>query len=173
MQSRSLKVSVIPEEKIESKIYFIRGHKIMLDVDLAQLYDVQTGMLNRSVKRNLERFPDEFMFRLTPAEYQNLRCQTGISSAWGGRRYLPLAFTEKCVAMLSSALNSRRAIQVNIQIMKTFTKLRQMLLSHAELRRKVENMERKYDHQFREVFDAIRKLLEPGTKPKRQIGFHP
>ena len=130
--------------------------------------------MNKAVKRNIERFPEDFMFQMTKEEADSLRFQIGISKAAGrgGRRYLPYVFTEQGVAMLSSVLNSMRAIQVNIQIMRTFTKLREMILSHKDLQRKIEAMERKYDHQFKIVFDAIKQLLEPPAKPKRQIGFH-
>ena len=143
----------------------------MLDKDLAALYQVETSQLTRQVRRNIERFPEDFMFQLVKEEFDNLMCQNGISS-WGGTRKMPLAFTEQGVAMLSGILNSKRAIQVNIQIMRTFTKLREMILSHKELQRKIEAMERKYDHQLKIVFDAIKQLLEPPAKPKRQIGFH-
>jgi hypothetical protein len=162
---------IVPPELIERKIYLIRNQKVMLDQDLAVLYGVETKVLKRAVARNHDRFPDDFMYRLTKAELENLRCQFGTSSLWGGVRYLPYAFTELGVAMLSGVLKSKRAVHVNIQIMRTFTHLRQMLLSHDELRRKVEAMERNYDHQFKIVFDAIRELLEPVTKTKRQIGF--
>lgn len=162
--------NLIPQERIESKIYLIRGMKVMLDRDLAKLYEVETKYLTRQVRRNLERFPSQFMFALNFKEFYNLRCQIGTSS-WGGLRYKPYAFTEQGVAMLSSVLNSKRAIQVNIQIMLTFTKLREMMMTHMELRKKIEEMEKKYDHQFAIVFEAIKKLLEPPEKPKRRIGF--
>lgn len=143
----------------------------MLDRDLAELYEVPTKSLNLAVKRNIERFPSDFMFRLNHEEYQTLRFQFETSKR-GGRRYPPCAFTEQGVAMLSSVLNSKRAILVNIQIMRTFTKLRGMLLAHEDLRRKFEAMEKKYDRQFKIVFDVIRKLLEsPPPKPKMRIGF--
>lgn len=159
-------------ERIQTKILFIRGQKIMLDADLAKLYGVETKQLTRQVRRNVMRFPDDFMFRLTAQEVANLRCQIGTSS-WGGRRYKPYAFTEQGVAMLSSVLNSERAIQVNIQIMRTFTKLRQLMATHESLRKKIEEMEKKYDYQFKVVFDAIRQLLEPPKqKQKPRIGFH-
>lgn len=160
---------LIPAERIETKILLIRGQKVMLDEDLSELYGVETKQLTRQVRRNMERFPEDFMFRLTKEEF--LRCQFGTSKR-GGRRYLPYAFTEQGVAMLSSVLNSKRAILVNVQIMRTFTKLRGMLLAHDEgLRKKIEARERKYDRQFKIVFDAIRKLLEPPPKPRGRIGF--
>jgi phage regulator Rha-like protein len=160
----------IPEETIEAKILLIRRKKVMLDRDLAVLYGVETKRLKQQVNRNIERFPDDFMFQLTREEFNNLKSQIATSS-WGGLRYLPYAFTEQGVAMLSSVLNSKRAVQVNIQIMRTFIKLREMLLAHKELRQKIEAMERKYDYQFKIVFDAIKKLLEPPEKPKGKIGF--
>ena len=161
---------MLPVENITNKIYFIRDHKVMLDRDLAELYGVETGQLKRAVRRNKERFPDDFMFILTNQDVRNLRCQIGISS-WGGGRYLPMAFTEQGVAMLSSVLNSKRAILANIQIMRTFTRIRQMLLSNKDLKRKIEAMENKYDKQFSIVFEAIKQLLQEDDKPKRKIGF--
>ena len=162
----------IPAERIERRILLVRGHKVMLDKDLADLYGVETKLLNRAVRRNLHRFPDDFMFQLTKEEFDNLRRQIGTSSEWGGRRYPPYAFTEQGVAMLSSVLNSPRAVQVNIAIMRTFVRLRQMLASHDDLARKLAALEKKYDAQFKAVFDAIRQLMAPKTPPKRrQIGF--
>jgi hypothetical protein len=158
--------------QIEHKIFLIRGHKVMLDVDLADLYGVETGALNRAVKRNLERFPIGFMFQLSQQEKDRLRCQTGISKLGrGGRRYLPYAFTEHGVCMLSSVLSSKRAIQVNIAIINTFVRLREMLAGNAVLTRKLEELETKYDHQFKVVFDAIRQLMIPPEPPRRRIGF--
>ncbi|OHD68419.1 MAG: DNA-binding protein [Spirochaetes bacterium RBG_16_49_21] len=162
---------IIPPERILAKIYLIRGMKVMLDKDLADLYEVATAQLKRQVRRNLERFPDDFIFELTADEFENLRCQIG-TSRWGGERYMPMAFTEQGVAMLSSVLNSKRAIQVNIQIMRTFTRLRRMISTHDDLRKKIEAMEKKYDKQFRIVFDAIKELLKNGSKPKKKIGFN-
>ena len=156
----------------------------MLDSDLAKLYGISTKVLNQAVRRNLERFPEGFMFQLTAEEYESLRCQIGISSLRsqivtskrdprGGRRYFPLAFTEQGVAMLSSVLRSKRAIQVNIAIMKTFVKLREMLTTHKELAEKLASLERKYNAQFRVVFDAIREMMKHPEPPRRRIGFHP
>ncbi|MEW6516821.1 MAG: ORF6N domain-containing protein [candidate division FCPU426 bacterium] len=162
--------NLIPQEMIENKIHLIRGKKIILDRDLAHLYQVETNHLTRQVRRNIERFPAEFMFVLDFKEFYNLKCHFGTSS-WGGTRKLPYAFTEQGVAMLSSVLNSKRAIQVNIQIILTFTKLREMMMTHVELKRKIEELEQKYDHQFAIVFEAIKKLLTPPEKPKRRIGF--
>lgn len=162
--------SLIPLEKIENKIFLIRGKKVMLDTDLAELYRVETRTLIQSIKRNIERFPEDFMFQLTKEESESLRSQSVISKR-GGRRYLPYAFTEQGVSMLSSVLNSKQAIQVNIQIMRTFTKLREMIESHKDLRKKIEDMEFKYDQQFQIVFDAIKQLIEEPVKSKRKVGF--
>ncbi|MBI5602726.1 MAG: ORF6N domain-containing protein [Deltaproteobacteria bacterium] len=142
----------------------------MLDRDLSILYGVTTGNLNKAVRRNLDRFPEYFMFQLTNQELKNLIFQFG-TSRWGGTRKLPFAFTENGVAMMSSVLNSQRAIQVNIQIMRTFTRLREILATHEELRRKIELMEKKYDGQFRVVFEAIRHLMAPPETPKGKSGF--
>lgn len=163
-------IEVVPQYQIESKILFIRGRKIMLDRDLAMLYGVGTKVLNQAVKRNIARFPGDFMFQLTKDEFVNLKSQFVISS-WGGTRKLPYAFTENGVAMLSSVLNSERAIAVNVQIMRTFTKLRELLATHKELRQKIEEMEKKYDYQFEAVFDAIKRLLEHPQKSVKKIGF--
>ena len=162
---------LIPSEKIEKRIFLLRGQKVMLDADLAELYGVETGALKRAVKRNRERFPEDFMFQLTFQEVGILRCQIGISS-WGGRRFLPYAFTEQGVAMLSSVLKSKRAVQVNIEIMRAFVKLRELLASHKDLALKLAEMEKKYDSQFKVVFDAIRELMTPiEPPPKPRIGF--
>ena len=204
----------IIQERIEQKIYLIRGKKVMLDGDLATLYGVKTKTLIQAVKRNEERFPKDFFYLLTREEVAilrsqivtsrlqdvenkevtNLRYQIGTSSlqddvnkevtnfrefkqissnTYGGRRYQIFAFTEQGIAMLSSVLKSKRAVQVNIQIMRTFTRLRELLASNELLRSKIEEMEKKYDQQFQVVFEAIKKLIEPEPeKPKRQIGFH-
>ena len=165
-------IDLIPDEKIEKAIYLIRGEKVMLDHDLALLYGVETKVLNRAVKRNLQRFPSDFMFQLTAEEADRLRCQIGTSNEGrGGRRYLPYVFTEQGVAMLSSVLNSERAILVNIEIMRAFVKLRQMLASNAELSRRLDDLESKYDKQFRGVFDAIRQLMATPARGRKQIGF--
>jgi hypothetical protein len=164
--------SFIPQEVIEQKILMIRGHKVMLDRDLAKLYGVETFNLNKAVRRNLDRFPDDFMFQLTDKEFQDLIFHFGISR-WGGTRKLPLVFTEQGVAMLSSVLKSKRAARVNVEIMRTFVKLRKILSSHAELAKKLEQLEKKYDSQFKGVFDAIRQLMTSPDPLKRRIGFHP
>jgi len=162
----------ILQERIISKISVVRGKKVMLDSDLANLYEVPTKVLNQSVKRNIRRFPKDFMFRITKNEYAILRSQFVTLKQGRHRKYLPYVFTEQGVAMLSSVLNSERAIEVNIAIMKTFVKLREMLSTHEELKEKIEQMESRYDYQFKVVFDAIKQLLEPEEKPKRRIGFH-
>jgi hypothetical protein len=165
-------IDLIPDEKIEKAIYLIRGEKVMLDRDLATLYQVETKVLNRAVKRNFQRFPLDFMFQLTPEEAENLRCQIGTSSlSHGGRRYLPYVFTEQGVAMLSSVLNSERAILVNIEIMRAFVKLRQMLASNTELARRLDELVSKYDKQFSVVFDAIRQLMSAPVRKRKEIGF--
>jgi len=164
-------VALVPSERIERSILLIRGHKVILDADLAVLYGVETKQLIRAIKRNLPRFPDDFMFQLNEEEFENLRFHFGTSSQWGGRRYAPYAFTEQGVAMLSSVLHSRRAIQVNIEIMRAFVRLRRILASHADLARKLDSLEKKYDTQFRVVFDAIRELMKPPETKKRPIGF--
>ena len=162
---------IIPLETIEQRILLIRGQKVMLDADLAELYGVETKQLIRAIKRNITRFPADFMFQLHKEEFENLRFHFGTSSRWGGRRYLPYVFTEQGVAMLSSVLNSERAINVNIVIMRAFVKLREMLASHKDLARKLNEMEKKYDAQFKIVFDAIRQLMSPPEKHKRKVGF--
>jgi hypothetical protein len=164
--------ALIPAEVIERKIYLIRGQKVMLDNDLAKLYKVETRTLIQAVKRNTERFPLDFMFQLNNQEVISLRSQFVISKTGrGGRRYLPYVFTEQGVAMLSSVLNSDRAIEVNIQIMRAFVKLREMIASNKELAKRLDELESKYDEQFKVVFDAIRELMAPAEPKKRKIGF--
>ena len=155
---------------LEQQILFLRGQKVMLSTDLAKLYEVEPRVLNQAVKRSLERFPEDFMFQLTQGVFANLKSQSVISS-WGGSRALPYAFTEQGVAMLSSVLNSPRAILVNIAIMRAFVKLREILASHQDLAKKLDSMERKYDAKFKVVFDAIRELMQPPSKPRPRIGF--
>lgn len=162
---------LVPFDAIEHRIFVIRGYKVMLDRDLSALYGVPTKALIQAVKRNIERFPPDFMLLLTPKEFAGLRSQF-VTSSWGGRRYLPYAFTEMGVAMLSSVLKSDRAIQVNIQIMRAFTKMREMIAGYADLTRRINDMEKKYDAQFRAVFDAIRRLLAPPERNKERIGFY-
>ena len=163
--------TLIPVERIEKSILLIRDHKVILDADLAQLYGVETKVLVRAVKRNMTRFPAHFMLQLTKEEFDNLRLQFGTSRQWGGRRYPPYAFTEQGVAMLSGVLQSKRAIQVNIKIMDAFVRMRQLIASQTGLMRKILAMEKKYDKQFKIVFQAIYKLMDEEEKPRRQIGF--
>lgn len=158
-------------EKVQRHILLIRGEKVMLDRDLAKLYGVGTRDLNKAVSRNLERFPSDFMFQLDKSEFENLKFHYGTSS-WGGTRKRPRVFTEQGVAMLSSVLRGKRAAMVNIAIMRAFVQLREMLKTHKELARKLDEMEQKYDAQFRVVFDAIRQLMEPPDQPRQRIGFH-
>ena len=163
---------VVRQGIIEGKIYMIRGHKVMLSMDLAELYDVEPKVLMQAVKRNMERFPEDFMFMLSNQEFMNLKSQF-VTSSWGGiRRANPYAFTEQGVAMLSSVLRSKRAVQVNITIMRAFVKLREMLSAHKDLARKLADMEKKYDSQFKVVFDAIRQLMTPTEKKMKVVtGF--
>src|SRR5262245_21379942 len=164
--------AALPAEVIEQKIYLIRGHKVLLDADLAELYGVTTGNLNLAVRRNANRFPQDFMFQLSGQETQSLILQNARAKGRGGRRTPPHAFTEQGVAMLSSVLNSERAIELKIGIMRAFVRLRAMLASHAELSRRLAKLEQKYEDQFREVFEAIREMMEPEPVPSaRRIGF--
>lgn len=164
--------ALIPVELIEKKILLIRGEKVMLDSDLAELYGVEVKHLKRQVRRNITRFPEDFMIQLSKEEYDSLRRHFGTLKRGKHSKYLPYAFTEQGVAMLSSVLNSDRAVHVNIEIMRAFVKLRQMLASNAELSRKLSALEKKYDAQFKVVFDAIRELMKPPEPKRRQIGFH-
>jgi ORF6N domain len=190
--------AAIPKpENLASLVFVIRGEKVLLDADLAMLYGVETGALNRAVKRNIERFPADFMLQMTPEEWENLKCQIGISSSpvapakvkkhgavqsqvvtasvHGGRRAIPYAFTEQGVAMLSSVLRSQRAVEVNIAIMRTFVQLRRLMDSNRDLARRIEAMETRYDEQFSAVFEAIKQLIVDDqakkSKPSRRIGF--
>jgi len=163
--------ALVPIELIEKKILVIRGEKVMLDADLAELYGVETKMLMRAIKRNIDRFPADFMIQLDKEEFENLRFHFGTSSQWGGRRYLPYVFTEQGVAMLSSVLNSERAVKVNIEIMRAFVKLREMIASHKGLAKRLAELEKKYDAQFKIVFDAIRQLMATPEPREKKIGF--
>ena len=165
------KLSLVPLERIERSILLIRGHKVMLDADLAQLYGVPTKVLNQSVKRNKDRFPADFMFQLNAKEFAILKSQFVTSSQWGGRRIRPYVFTELGVAMLSSVLNSARPVQVNIEIMRAFVRLREIISSHKDLARKLDGLEKRYDAQFKVVFDALRELMNSPAPKKRRIGF--
>jgi len=157
---------------IEHRIYSLRGQRVMLSFDLSALYEVQPKALVQAVKRNIDRFPQDFMFQLSDGEFRNLKSQF-VTSSWGGlRRAAPYAFTEQGVAMLSSVLRSKRAVQVNINIMRAFVRLREMMAGHQNLAKKLAELERKYDAQFKVVFDAIRNLMEPpATTKQKQIGF--
>jgi hypothetical protein len=163
--------SVVPVERIENAILFIRGHKVMLDADLARLYGVSTKVFNQAIRRNKDRFPSDFVFQLSHQEFRSLRSQFVTSNRRGGRRYQPYAFTEQGVAMLSSVLGSKRAVKVNIEIMRAFVRLRRMLASNEALARKLADLESKYDTQFKVVFEAIRELMTPPELNKRKIGF--
>lgn len=158
-------------EMIEKKIYLIRGHKVLLDSDLAEMYGVEVKHLKRQVRRNITRFPEDFMFQLRKEEYDSLRSHFGALKRDEHSKYFPYVFTGQGVAMLSSALNSGQAIQVNIAIMRAFVKLREMLLTHKDLARKLSDMEKKYDAQFKVVFDAIRQLMAPPATKSTKIGF--
>ncbi|MEA3416520.1 MAG: ORF6N domain-containing protein [Thermodesulfobacteriota bacterium] len=161
---------MIPIERIASKIYLIRNMKVMLDRDLAELYAVETKVLKQAVRRNSDRFPADFMFELTRDEFKNLRSQI-VTSSWGGARYLPMVFTEQGVAMLSSVLKSERAIHVNIQIMRTFTKLREALLDNKDIRRELEGLKQITEERFRIVFETLDQILAVENKPKKKIGY--
>ena len=168
--------ALVPTEVIQSNIHLIHGKKVMFDKDLALLYMVRTRDLNKAVTRNLDRFPDEFMFQLSRSEFKNLMFQFGTSS-WGGTRKLPRAYTEHGILMLSSVLNSKRATQVNIQIMREFVRMRKLMISNEMIKRRIQALEKKYrkhDEQFQIVFDTLKKLLEPPPQPpkKKPIGFH-
>jgi hypothetical protein len=164
---------IILQEVVENKIYFVRGQKVMLDADLAKLYGVAPKVFNQAVKRNIKRFPPDFMFQLDSDEHDSLRSQIVTLKKGRGkhRKYLPYVFTEQGISMLSSVLNSERAILVNIEIMRAFVRLRKMLASNAQLARKIRALENKYDEQFRIVFEAIYKLMEVPEKKKGKIGF--
>ena len=163
--------SIIPRERIEQKIYLLRGEKVMLSSDLARLYHVAPRALVQAVKRNMARFPEDFMFQLTDEEFNNLKSQI-VTSSWGGiRRAAPYAFTEQGVAMLSSVLKSKRAVHVNIEIVRAFVRLRKLLSTNEDLARKLAILEKKYDAQFKIVFDAIRQLMAPPESKRRRIGF--
>jgi len=163
--------NVVPSEQIERAILLIRGQKVMLDYDLAKLYGVETKILNQAVKRNIKRFPGDFMFQLDIQEVRDSRSQIVTLKRGQNIKYRPYAFTEHGILMLSSVLNSERAVQVNIEIMRAFVRLRQILASHKDLAKKLEELEKKYDAQFKVVFDAIRELMAPSPPQPRRIGF--
>ena len=162
---------VLKEVNIASRIYFIRGEKVLLDADLATMYNIETRTLKQAVRRNIERFPEDFMFELTKQEYDSLRSQIVTLKRGEHSKYLPFAFTEQGVAMLSSVLRSEKAVEVNIAIMRTFVQLRKLMDSNKELARKIQQLENKYDEQFKVVFQAIKQLIKQESQPRRQIGF--
>ncbi|HEX4959931.1 MAG TPA: ORF6N domain-containing protein [Thermoanaerobaculia bacterium] len=162
--------ALLAAERIEHAILLLRGEKVMLDADIALLYGVETKVLVQAMKRNRARFPADFMFQLTRGEVERLRSQF-VTSSWGGRRTLPYAFTEQGVAMLSSVLRSPRAVRVNIEIMRAFIRLRQVVATHTDLVRRLDELEVRYDGQFKVVFDALRQLMVPAKKERRKIGF--
>jgi hypothetical protein len=165
------KQSIAKPAGVEGFIRLIRGEKVILDADLAELYGVETRVLVQAVKRNPERFPEDFLFQLTPEEFTILRSQDVTSRGWGGRRYPPYAFTEQGVAMLSGVLRSPRAVQVNIEIMRAFVKMRRLLASHAKLEKKLLELEERYDGQFAMVFEALKQLMAPPEPKRKKIGF--
>ncbi|MGH2645229.1 MAG: ORF6N domain-containing protein [Chitinophagaceae bacterium] len=178
--AKEKKTVMLADEAVISKIYAIRRQKVMLDRDLAAMYNVTTGNLNKAVKRNLKRFPEDFMFQLTDGEFKDLMFRNGISSqpegkaVWGGTRKMPYAFTEQGVSMLSSVLNSDIAIEVNIRIIRIFTKLREMVSTHKDILLKLEQLERKvttHDEDIKMIFKALKQLLNPPQEPRRKIGF--
>jgi hypothetical protein len=167
---RAVKLKAIPD-RIRRSIFLIRGQKVILDAHLAELYEVETRALIQAVTRNLSRFPRDFMFQLSKREHARLRSQIVISNLRGGRRSAPYAFTEQGVAMLSSVLRSKRAIAVNVEIMRTFVELRRMVAEHEDLATRIGELEKRYDGQFQVVFDAIRSLIAPREKPQKRIGY--
>jgi len=165
-------ISLVPAERIERAIILVRGEKVMLDGDLAEIYGVETKRVNEQVRRNLNRFPPDFMFRLTPVEWDSLRSQFATLKRGQHRKYLPYVFTEHGALMLANVLNSERAEQTSVMVVRAFVRLRQLLSSNAELARKLEAMEKKYDAQFKVVFDAISQLMSPSETKRKEIGFH-
>ena len=165
-------MDALTQDQIQKSILILRGHRVLLDSDLASIYGVATKYLNQQVRRNLDRFPEDFMFQLSEIEEENLSFQIGISKKGrGGRRYLPHVFTEHGALMLASILNSKIAVAASIQVVRAFISLRKMLASHVELARKLDSLERKYDHQFKVVFDAIRELTLIPEQPRKRIGI--
>ena len=165
-KSSIINTSLVPVERIQKSIYVIRGRKVMLDSDLAGLYGVETKVLLQAVKRNIERFPSDFMFQLSASEFKILRSQI-VTSSWGGRRYAPCAFTEQGVAMLSSVLRSKRAVEINIAIMRVFVHLREILADNAALRKKLEE----HDEKIKYIFSILGQMLQEPEKPKKRIGI--
>jgi len=163
--------TLVPSERIEQAILLLRGQKVMLDADLAVIYGVTTKSLNQQFKRNRNRFPGDFAFRLTAEEFENLRSQF-VTSSWGGRRYPPIAFTEHGAVMLASVLNSPTAIATSVEVVRAFIRLRELLATHKDLARRLDELEAKYDQKFAVVFDAIRKLMSPPKPKPREMGYH-
>ena len=164
---------MVSDETITNRIYILRSKKVMLDLDLSQLYGVETKQLKRAVRRNIERFPEDFMFELSQKEFKDLRSKIGTSS-WGGTRYVPMAFTEQGVSMLSSVLNSEIAIKVNIQIIRVFSRMREMLLTHKEILLKLAQLEKKFDKHDEEIeiiFNTLKQLINPPIEERKKIGF--
>jgi hypothetical protein len=171
--AKAISAVIVNDEVIMGKIYYIRKQRVMLDDDLAALYEVETKQLKRQVKRNKDRFPDDFMFELSKEEFEILRSQIG-TSRWGGSRYMPMAFTEQGVAMLSSVLNSERSIKVNIQIIRLFTRMREILINNKDILLKLERIEKKaagQDGDIKLIFKYLKQLLHPSEEPRRRIGF--
>ena len=172
INTRMKPTHLTPRERIENVIFYVRGQKVMLDQDLAELYGVETKKLNQAVKRNIERFPEDFMFSLNKKEWETLKFHFGTSKdGRGGRRYLPYVFTEHGALMLANVLNSKKAVLVSIEIVRAFARLRQIIASNKLLAQKLAKLEKKYDSQFKTVFDAIRSLMEPASSGKTSIGF--
>ena len=172
MKDRNMEI-LIPDEVVMDKIYIIRGQKVMLDRDLAKLYNVETKVLKQAVRRNRDRFPDDFMFELKSEEFANLRSQS-VTSSWGGSRYVPMAFTEQGIAMISSVLNSKQAIQVNIHIIRVFTKMRKLILTHKDLLLKIEQVEKRisdHDGKISLVLGYLKRFIDVQEKPRKQVGF--
>jgi hypothetical protein len=177
--TKTKSLSKRPNQRVDAgligrRIYLIRSHRVMLDTDLAELYQVETKALNRAVQRNPGRFPEDFMFRLKPKEVDTLRRQIGASSSHGGRRYAPYVFTQEGVAMLSSVLHSARAVQVNVAIMRAFVRLREVMATHKDLADKITELEGKFskhDKEIQVIFNALKKLIEPPLVPRRRIGY--
>ncbi len=166
--------SLVPAERIERSILVIRGQKVIMDADLARLYGAETGVLNRAVKRNHERFPKDFMFQLSEKEYAILKCQSGISSYWGGRRGLPYAFTEHGAVMAATVLNTPRAIEISVYVVRAFIKLREILATHKELAQKLNELERRldtHDDAIQKILAALRELMKPPAEKSKEIGF--
>jgi hypothetical protein len=173
--AKAVKISLILDEKVINKIYLLRDKKVMLDFDLAELYNVETKQLKRQVKRNMRRFPKDFMFELTKKEFENLRSQI-VTSSWGGTRYMPMAFTEQGVSMLSSVLGSDTAIDVNIEIIRIFAKMKEMIATNKDILLQMQKIEKKltaHDEDIKTIFSVLKKLINTPQEPRKRIGFKP